>query len=238
MAEISIFIDDSGQLHENYYSKYFIYGGFWCKTDDVPSISRTYALEMKKIYHTLKEVKSSSMKHKHKRKVLRKLINTHPNSFNPSFVATDVSKLTLEFSNKQAVQLHKNYILRRFIEDVINDLKLRKIEDIDKIHVYIDNQNQTTLIGRDPFPVYLNKKFKAGNYLTQAYTESDIIFEVDFMESSAYRPIQIADLLANCKFNRYENICDDLQLVLDANSYITCRKHPIYFTSKPLATSN
>ncbi|MCH4169351.1 MAG: DUF3800 domain-containing protein [Streptococcaceae bacterium] len=228
MEEINIYIDDSGQLHTNYYSDYFIYGGYWCLAEDSQKISKTYSIQMSKIYHTKKEIKSSNMKHKYKRKVLRKLVSECQDCFNPIFIASKVSEISIDFDNKQAVQLHKNYILRRLVEDTIKQIKKQNFSDISKINVFIDNQNQTKIVNRDSFPVYLNNYFK-NNYLRN-FTTTNVPFETKYLDSSKHKAIQIADLLANCKFNRYENNSEDLQVILDNLSDIVCRKHPIYFT--------
>lgn len=228
--EISIYIDDSGQLHSNYHSNYFVYGGFWCFSKDEDDISRKYGLMMTNIYRTKKEVKSSAMSDSKKRKVLRRLFRDHGHQFNPIYVASYIPDVTIDFFNKSAVQLHKNYILRRLVEDVINDLQRHGVI-LSKINVYIDNQSQTTVSNRDSFEVYIVKWFRgSGNYLAQSFTQTQAVFHVDFMDSSAFRAMQFADLLANTKFCRYHNGCLDTKNIFSEFSKTPlCRKHPKFF---------
>ena len=229
--EISIYIDDSGQLHPNYHSDYFIYGGYWCFTENATEIADTYGLMMGRIYRTKKEIKSSDMKDKHKRKVLRRIFRDHNDEVNPIYIASYIPDITIDFSNKESVQLHKNYILRRLVEDVINHLNREKIS-VDSINVYIDNQSQTTLTARDSLEKYIENYFDNHNgYLTESYTYSNASFNVEFLESSHYRNMQLADLFANCKFCRYDKLCLDSKVIFEEFDCVPlCRKHPIYFT--------
>lgn len=229
--ELSIYLDDSGQLHPNYYSSFFVYGGYWCIKGDEQQIANCYARMIRQIYRTKREIKASEMKHKQKRKILRRLATNFKDTFHPIFVASNVDDITIDFKNKENVQLHKNYLIRRLVEDVIHQARDLKIGKIEKVSVFIDNQNQTKLTGRDSLSVYMNKKFRPGSYVSDTYTISEAAFECLFLDSKAHRTIQIADLLANCKFNRFENHCVDLQVILDNLPDVRCRKHPKYFSS-------
>lgn len=229
--EISIYIDDSGQLHPNYSSDYFIYGGYWCLTEDVNTLENKYGLMMSRIYRTKKEIKSSNMEDKHKRKVLRRIFRDHGDLINPIYVASYVPDITIDFTDKETVQLHKNYLLRRLIEDVVKNINNMDIS-IDIINVYIDNQNQTTLTSRDSLEEYVKKYFKKHNsYNTKSYTLSDATLNVQFLESSHYRAMQLADLFAHCKFSRYDRLCLDIKKILfEFECTPLCRKHPKFFT--------
>ncbi|MCO7150482.1 DUF3800 domain-containing protein [Vagococcus lutrae] len=230
-VNLSIYIDDSGQLHPKYKSDYFIYGGYYCLTEDVASITNTYGRLMKNIYRTRNEVKTDKMKDKHKRKVLRRLLRDHENQIHPIFVATYVPKVTIDFSDKESVQLHKNYILRRLVEDVINDVTKTGVS-LNKVSVYIDNQSQTNVRNRDSLENYIKKYFsKRGSYLLKSFTTTDASITVEFLDSKTFRAMQIADFFANTKYCRYEHKCEEYKNIYDEFSINPlCRKHPQYFT--------
>lgn len=231
--EVMIFIDDSGQLHTNYHSDYFIYGGYWCFKHDVQHINSSFSRMIKNIYKTNKEVKTSEMTAKIKKNIVKRVFKQNNTSINPVFIATKVSYLTkLNFNDKQRVQLHKNYILRRLVEDVINDLKHKGINDVNQINIYIDNQSQTNLTSRDSFAIYINKCFTKNGYITHNYTNSNLKFNVKFLDSKSSKSIQLADLLANCKFHRYHSSTDEFNKVIEQSNKVLCRKHPKYFTCK------
>ncbi|WP_144809631.1 DUF3800 domain-containing protein [Enterococcus casseliflavus] len=229
--DVSIYIDDSGQLHTNYKSDYFVYGGFWCETNKTNNIAGTYSRNMKHIYRTKGEIKTDSMSNKHKRRILRKILRNHYGEVHPIFVATYIPFVTIDFSNKESVQLHKNYILRRLIEDVISEIA-ESGKKLEHLNVYIDNQSQTQVANRDNLEKYIKNYFSGnGKYLLKSFTTTDANISVSFLESKKYKPMQLADFFANTKYCRYQHSCLDAKDIYEEFSIEpTCRKHPRYFT--------
>ncbi|HFD3560461.1 DUF3800 domain-containing protein [Enterococcus faecium] len=230
--EISIYIDDSGQLHSNYYSDYFVYGGFWCLDSEESKIKSAFSKTKRQLFHTSKEIKSSNMQHWEKKRFLRKIVKE---DVHPIYVVTKVSSLTIDFFNCEAVQLHKNYILRRLVEDALKQMKKLGYGHIKKVNLYIDNQSQTNVCNRDSFKNYINKVFKGCYKNSEYFLESDVDFKVEYMDSKSEPLIQVADLLANCKFQRFQNKSKDLKILLDKKTDTCCRKHPNFFSSESIA---
>lgn len=75
------------------------------------------------------------------------------------------------------------------------------------------------------------KKYKNCEY----FLESDVDFKVEYMDSKMEPLIQVADLLANCKFQRFEYKSKDLKILLDKKPDTCCRKHPKHFSSQCIA---
>jgi hypothetical protein len=231
-VEISVYIDDSGQLHSNYYSDYFVYGGFWCLDSEESKIKSTFSKTKWQLFHTGKEIKTSNMEHWQKKRLLKKVVRE---DIHPIYVVSKVSMLTVDFSDREAVQLHKNYILRRLVEDCLKQMEKLGYGNIKKVNLYIDNQSQTNVANRDSFKNYINKVFKKKYKNCEYFLESDVDFKVEYMDSKMEPLIQVADLLANCKFQRFENKSKDLKILLDKKPDTCCRKHPIHFSSQCIA---
>ncbi|HFZ4939977.1 TPA: DUF3800 domain-containing protein, partial [Enterococcus faecalis] len=100
---------------------------------------------------------------------------------------------------------------------------------------YIDNQSQTNVANRDSFKNYINKVFKKKYKNCEYFLESDVDFKVEYMDSKMEPLIQVADLLANCKFQRFEYKSKDLKILLDKKPDTCCRKHPKHFSSQCIA---
>lgn len=230
--KISFFIDDSGQLHTNYYSNYFVYGGFWCLESEESSIKSTFSKTKRQLFHTNKEVKSSEMKHWEKKRLLKKIVKE---DIHPIYIVSKVSELTIDFFDPEVVQRHKNYVLRRLVEDALKQMNKLGYGEVKDVNLYIDNQSQTSLSNRDSFKNYINKVFKGCYSNTDYFLKSDVEFIVEYMDSKNETLIQVADLLANCKFQRFENNSTDLKILLDNKPDTCCRKHPISFSSNGIA---
>lgn len=230
--KISFYIDDSGQLHPNYYSDFFVYGGFWCLESEEPKIKATFSKTKRQIFHTSKEVKSSDMEHWQKKRLLKKILTQ---DVHPIYVVSRVSDITIDLIDPENAQRHKNYILRRLVEDGIKQFKALGFGDVKDVNLYIDNQNQTDIKNRDSFKNYINKVFRGKYKYCDFFLKSDIDFAVEFMDSKSAPLVQIADLFANCKFQRFESKSSDLQLLLDRKPETCCRKHPKFFSSRTIA---
>lgn len=201
-----IYIDDSGQLHPHYiHGDIFVYCGYWTTDDRDSDIKHKYGVLRRQIYHTKNEVKASSMTEKTKLKILKKIKKEFGNYFNPIFVTTKVSDLTIDFSSKSAVQLHKNYLLRRFVEEAIKDKRNKLGMQFKNIEVFIDDQSKTRLPNYDSLERYINKCAKQ-MYFWNPYTKKSAAkFKVKYEDSKVNNGIQIADIIANTKGSYYNS---------------------------------
>lgn len=201
---MAIYIDDTGQLHPNYKKgSVFLYAGFWTPYEKMAEIKRFYGVLRRQIFRTSREVKGSQMDEKIKLQIIRRIKNKFPDNFHPIFVAVKVPILTIDFSSKQSVQLHKNYLLRRFVETAIQDKRAKCGDRFDHVHVYIDDQSKTRLHNRDSLERYLNKSAKHMYFWNKYQKTSAAKFTVSYEDSQYDNGIQLADVLANTKGHYY-----------------------------------
>lgn len=109
-------------------------------------------------------------------------------------------------------QLHKNYLIRRLIEHSILDQSHFQILNIDT-EIFIDNQSQTTLNNFDSLERYLNKHLH-NKYYSESYITSNALFKSTYLDSKTSNLIQIADILANSKFQYYSGSFNKFKMFL------------------------
>lgn len=220
---LNVYLDDSGQLNDHYGCNYFIYGGFYCFNDEISSINKSYRRLKRNIFRTKLEVKSSEMKNSQKRKLLRRILRDNPNSFHPVYCVARVDELTrVDYRNPKAVILHKNYILRRLLEKIIEKIRFEGVV-VENVNLFIDNQTITDLQNRDSLPNYLKKSFKNGYKTQLSKMTSNAKFKSQYTESSNHCEIQIADLLANTKFCHYRDETTILKEIFEECNVILWR---------------
>lgn len=112
--------------------------------------------------------------------------------------------MSIDFGSKQSVQLHKNYLLRRFVETAIQDKRNKCADRFDFVNVCIDDQSKTRLPNYDSLERYLNKSAKHQYSWNKYPTQSKAKFTVSYEDSKYDNGIQLADVLANAK-GRYYN---------------------------------
>lgn len=234
-----IYIDDSGQLHPNYpHSCIFVYGGFWTtkKADD--DINKYFGVLKSQFFHTHREIKASSMSESTKTKIIKRLKNKFKNEFNPIFVSVDVKSLTIDFNSKQTVQLHKNYLIRRYVEHAIKNK--RKILDntSSSVNIHIDDQSKTKIENYDSLERYINKNMKGG--YNNTWMHSDALFSVKYEDSKSSNGIQIADVLANSKMDYHMGkfVKTNLKTVMKNKHIPVPLKLPNYWTSEEVKNRN
>lgn len=240
MEKIIIYIDDSGQLHPNYpFSDVFVYGGYWTDESSDDAIKKYYGILKRQIFHTNKEVKASKMTESVKVQIIKRLKNKFKNSFNPIFVSVDVKSLTIDFSSKQNVQLHKNYLIRRYVEQAITHKRSIDKQVSSKVDVHIDDQSKTKLENYDSIERYIIKCMKGSYHSdTHIWMNSTANFSVEYEDSKASNGIQIADVLANSKMDYHIGKFSkfNLKTVMKQKDIKMPLKLPKYWTSSQLET--
>ncbi|KJY49441.1 hypothetical protein JG29_04940 [Bombilactobacillus mellis] len=212
----NIFIDDSGQLHIKYPKKHmFIYGGFWAPENEVSKINTYYSIIKMQLFKSKKEVKGSNMSPKIKKRIINRICKKFPQGFHPIFICVNVDNLDrLNFNNKRSVQLFKNYLIRRLIEIAILDQRRYGYYSRDT-DIFIDNQSKTQLGFFDSLEPYLNKYFH-DRYASRTYIKNSANFKAKFLDSKASNLIQIADILANSKYQYYTGKFDTFKIIMSA----------------------
>lgn len=205
--DLYIWIDESGTLSKNLKNpQNYIYAGYWCLEKDRSAIESTFSRHLINMFPSCKsgEKKASAMKERKKRLLIQYVVDEQRAKFHPVFIREDLTKLDNDLSTKETIQLHKNYLLRRFVEESIRDYRqvVGMLTKTKKVVVNIDDQSTTDLQRYDAFPVYLNKYFKR-KYYSGSWLQSQAVFDVRFQDSNSKRGIQLCDVLANCKYNHY-----------------------------------
>ncbi|WP_125570940.1 DUF3800 domain-containing protein [Lacticaseibacillus songhuajiangensis] len=218
--EMYIFIDDAGQLHPNYpQSNFFVYAGFWCLSDSIDAIGKTYKVVHRQIFHTSKETKASSMTKSQKKQIIRRLLNKLDGKIHPIFESVYVPNINqVDFNNKQAVQLHKNYLILRLVEKAVREKRHDgETVSVSDVNVVMDNQSQTTLQNFDSIERYLNKRMH-NEYKNSSFLLSPAPYKAKFQDSEQSAHIQICDIFANSKYEYHNKSFPALKTLLKSKN--------------------
>jgi len=217
--DLYIWIDESGTLSKNPKNpQTYVYAGYWCLEKDINAIESTFSRHLIHMFPSCQngEKKASQMKERKKRLLIQYVVSEQNKKFHPVFIPEDLTKLDNGLSTKQGIQLHKNYLLRRFVEESIRDYRqaIGIFNKAKNVVVNIDDQSRTELKGFDPFPLYLSKYFRQA-YYSGSWLQSEAKFDVRFQDSNSNRSIQLCDVLANCKYNHYTHGRTELHQIFD-----------------------
>lgn len=202
---VYFFFDDSGVLHPNEESGYFVYGGYvFISREELDSAKRKYINANKKLRETLgraDELKAAGLSVNHKRTLYMSIREYESVSCSVEIgrVYTSITK------GKKSICRYKDYVLKRCIKGKIQELirkgKIRSDEDI-KIEVNIDEQLTATngyYSLRDS--IYEELKHGITNFDYGAFHKPVFEGEVDvvvrYCESKSNYLIQASDILAN-----------------------------------------
>ena len=145
--EVIFFFDDSGVLHKNELSGYFVYAGYvFTNRNELDSAKRKYIHANKMLKNALcvsTELKASNLVPKHKRSLYNSV-----KDYRSVAAVVEISRLyDYVIENKKSICRYKDYILKRCIKNelelMITDGILSKNEDI-TISIYIDEQLTAT----------------------------------------------------------------------------------------------
>lgn len=201
-----LYIDESGILHPNSKSDYFIFAGLLVSEEHMGRLNTNYRnalmnIKSQKGIPRKIEMKASKMNHEVKRYLLSNLRR----NCSQVFVVTNIRKLRPEvFKDNVNINRHKNFILSKMVEQLIITGRL---EDCNELELNIDNQN-IAYNAIDNLEGYLHIMFNEDNFRYMgAYDEFNIDyinFSVKYRDSSKICLVQAADLLANTKYREYE----------------------------------
>ena len=213
MQQIYFFIDDSGQLHKNYNSNYFVYAGYvFLNNKQKDSAKRKYKALNKKIAKTEKritELKGCNLSKENKRALYNVL-----REYNSFYLMVDVDRIYEPLkTKKESIVRYKDYALKRIIkkvlENLIQDKAINEYEDI-IINISIDQQ-LTATDGIYSLAESILEELKHGilnyNYgtLIKPILFSNVIVNVNYCDSKHNYLIQASDILANRIFTSYRD---------------------------------
>lgn len=145
--QIYFFFDDSGVLHKNERSGFFVYAGYvFSNRDDMDSARRKYIhanKEIKKRTGMSGELKAAYLEAKHKRSLFNSV-----RGYDSLSAAVNIKKVyDYILAEKKSICRYKDYILKMCIKSKLLELIDRKIlscSDSVDIWVYIDEQLTAT----------------------------------------------------------------------------------------------
>ncbi|OLS09145.1 hypothetical protein AUK68_00900 [Staphylococcus epidermidis] len=207
MSEKFLYIDDSGQLSNNGTHDYFIYSGMFIENKNTINELKRRVNGLAKSRKIKGEFKGAELGGRHRRKLLEIINDT--NKVHVFFVIEKTEMLTkVNFDNPSRVRFHKNYLIRRLIEKIIDQ---NLVNDEDLLYTYIDNEASNDTNRAEHLNQHLNNYWKKGNIghyqKHQFYAEfipyCDVNIKVKYLDSKHERMIQLADILANSKYKRF-----------------------------------
>lgn len=203
--EVFFFFDDSGILHRNEDSGFFVYAGFvFTNRHDLDSAKRKYINANKKLKATLgrkDELKACGLCANHKRALYNSV-----KEFDSVAVAVKISKVYEHIiCDKKSRCRYKDYILKRCIKDKLFEWvsagTLKRDESI-RVNIFIDEQLTATngyYTLKDSIREELKygiKNFDYGKKHSNVF-DGEVKVDIHYCDSSHNYLIQASDILAN-----------------------------------------
>lgn len=213
LQTVYFFFDDSGVLHKNERSGYFVYAGFvFVSRSELESAKRKYICANKNIRKETEldgELKASVLKNKYKRSLFNAV-----RQYQSLSVAVDISRVYDHIlNNKKSVCRYKDYVLKRAVKEKLKNLISNGIIDKDQeieIFIYIDEQLTATngyYDLRDSIAEELQygvANFDYGVVHGKVF-DSNVTVHICYCESKKYYLIQASDILANRIWHSYKD---------------------------------
>lgn len=226
-----LYLDDSGQLSDNGSHNYFLYGGIFIDGEKTRQELLNKINAFCKMRRYTQEIKGSAIKGKNRKKLLEIIGDVE--GVHQVFVIEKNSMLNrVNFEVPQSVRLHKNYVIRRLIEDIYSK---GYIAHEDTLHVKIDNEALNSAENIKMFEDYLNNYWSSKRsiyHYNNPYWEFVPVigsnFTIEYKDSVKDRLTQAADLVANTKYRRFKGIEKCGSEFLDTD---LCLKLPTLFYS-------
>ena len=225
MQNLYIFMDDSGTLHKNEKSGWFVYAGFiFTDRQSLNSARRLYKKANKDIKDATgrsDEIKAFGLSDKHKRSLYNSV--RYCESFS---VAVEISRLhDYVVNDKKSICRYKDYALKialkRKVEKLIHARKISRTEPT-TLHINVDEQ-LTATNGYYNLDSSILEEFKYGIYNWNYGTthpnlfDGDLDVKLSYCVSDSNYMIQASDILANRIWNAYRK--NEHQLLEIPNHY-------------------
>ncbi|CCX58815.1 putative uncharacterized protein [Blautia hydrogenotrophica CAG:147] len=219
--KVFFFFDDSGNLHRNEPSGYFVYAGYvFTDRRELESAKRKYIHANKKLKEALgrdDELKAANLKSKHKRALFNSV-----KVYESVAAVVDISRVyDYILNDKKSICRYKDYVLKRCVKNrlkkFITDGCLSKNEDI-TISIFIDEQLTATngyYDLRDSIAEELRYgivNFDYGIRHPHVF-DADVTVNIEYCDSSKNYLIQASDILANRIWTSYRTNNRNLRLI-------------------------
>lgn len=221
MQEIIFFFDDSGVLHRNEPSGYFVYAGYvFTDREILETAKRKYIHVNKKLKKSLgriDELKAANLPVNHKRALFNVL-----REYDSIAAAVEIEKVYDHIlADKKSICRYKDYVLKRTVKEkiiqLISDGNISKNEDI-KIMIYIDMQLTATngyYDLRDSITEELQYGIANFDYgiIHPRLFNSNVTVNIQYCDSQFNYMIQASDILANRIWTSYRTKKESLRKI-------------------------
>jgi hypothetical protein len=212
MQEVTFFFDDSGSLHKNEPSGFFVYAGFvFSDRQTLIEAKRKYIhanKELKKVLGRNDELKAATLKRNHR----RMLLNAVREYDSLSAVVTIKKVYDYILANKKSICRYKDYVLKRCIKHKLKRLIANGVvlnsDDI-RLRIYIDQQLTGTngyYDLRDSIREELRHGIANFDYgiVHPSLFDSNVVVDIEYCNSQKNYMIQACDILANRIWNAFK----------------------------------
>ena len=213
------FFDDSGVLHKNEPSGFFVYAGYvFTSKEELEKAKREYIHAnkiLKKALNRKDELKAATLNRSNRRSLFNAL-----KKYMSVSVIIDISRVyDYILNDKKSVCRYKDYILKRCIKDKLKRLIAERIIDENEditLKIYIDEQ-LTATNGYYDLRDSISEELKHGiaNFdygITHApLFNGDVAVEIIYCDSERNYLIQASDILANRIWTSYRLKNKDLR---------------------------
>lgn len=194
MKELYIFLDESGNMHQNSSDRFFVIGGV--VTENPILLHKKYKkinLQLKHLreFSMTKELKASHMKREDKIFLFDNIQKKEPTM---KFIGIVVDKEKL-YRKVTQVNLFYNYLIKILMLSLAQKNIINK--DTAKIHIHLDNRS-IKAGSQNSLEDYINIEF---NY--HLFINEHTRFYVSYLDSCKDFNIQLADLVCNSIWSRY-----------------------------------
>ena len=208
---IFFFFDDSGTLHKNEPSGFFIYAGYvFSSREDLETAKRKYIhanREIKKATGKTGELKAAVLDATHKRALFNSV-----RKFDSLSATVDIKRVyDYILADKKSICRYKDYVLKRIIKNKLQDLIRKRVlcreDDID-LFIYIDEQLTATngyYDLRDSIKEELQHGIVNFNYgvIHPNIFSGNVNVYIEYCESRNNYLIQASDIIANRIWTSY-----------------------------------
>lgn len=211
-VEINFFCDESGRLHSNSPTRYFVIGGYFCLKDKSLKIKQNYTRALKKIKekrHMSKadELKTRDMTPQEKIKLLTSLQNS--DGFNGFAIVVDKQSMKRKVEKES---IYYNYFIKLIVKDILIPKCNNSFPDEDAfVDMLLDCRN-----------VSVGHLKSLEDYLNSEYVFTRFSFAANYRDSKIDTRIQATDLIANTiyEWHKEPEVIKDVIPHIDTNKII------------------
>jgi len=211
-VEINFFCDESGHLHSNSPTRYFVIGGYFCLKDKSIKIKQNYARILKRIKekrHMSKadELKTRDMTQKEKIKLLTSLQNS--DGFNGFAIVVDKQNMIRKVDKES---IYYNFFIKLIVKDIL----------VPKCNNSFPNEDTFVDMLLDCRNVSVGHLKSLEDYLNSEYIFTRFSFSANYRDSKIDTRIQSTDLIANTIYEWFKEpeVINDVIPFIDTDRII------------------